>query len=106
MKGFLIVYSIDSRDSFDEITVFTDQILRIKDSNSVSIVICGNKCDLMKNREISFTEREDLSKSFHIHFLETSAHQRVNIDEYFYKLVTEIKLSRENNICLYYNLIY
>merc|ERR1712188_139359 len=42
-QGFLIVYSITSRSSFDEVAQFRDQILRVKDADKVPIVIVGNK---------------------------------------------------------------
>jgi GTPase KRas protein len=36
-KGFLLVYSITSRNSFDEIATFKDKILRAKDVDSVPL---------------------------------------------------------------------
>ncbi len=45
-EGFIVVYAINSRDAFDEVTTFRDQILRVKDADKVPMVICGNKCDL------------------------------------------------------------
>jgi len=95
-EGFLILYAINSRDSFDEVTTFYDQILRVKDKDRVPIVLCGNKCDLESDREVSKTEGEDLSKSFgNIPFFETSALNRINVDEGFSEIVREIK--RFNN---------
>lgn len=34
-KGFLLVYSVTSRSSFDDISSFKDKILRAKDVDSV-----------------------------------------------------------------------
>ena len=93
-EGFLIVFSINSRDSFDEITTFRDQILRVKDADKVPMVICGNKCDLDNEREVSKTEGEDLAKSFGVPFFECSARSRINIEESFYQLVREIIQNR------------
>ena len=42
-QGFLIVYSVTSRSSFHEVSQFRDQILRVKDADTVPIVIVGNK---------------------------------------------------------------
>jgi GTPase KRas len=52
-EGFLLVYSIDSRDSFEEISTFRDQIIRVKDNHdSVPIMLVGNKCDLDYKRQV------------------------------------------------------
>lgn len=52
-EGFLLVYSISSRQSFDEITTFQQQILRVKDRDYFPMVVVGNKCDLESEREVS-----------------------------------------------------
>ena len=52
-EGFLLVYSITSRQSFEEIQVFQQQILRVKDKDYFPIIIVGNKCDLDSEREVS-----------------------------------------------------
>jgi GTPase SAR1 family protein len=53
-QGFLIVYSIISRSSFDEVNAFREQILRVKDADRVPMVICGNKVDLESDRQVPF----------------------------------------------------
>lgn len=52
-EGFLLVYSITSRTSFEEILTFQQQILRVKDKDYFPIIIVGNKCDLDNEREVS-----------------------------------------------------
>lgn len=52
-EGFLLVYSITSRQSFDEILVFQQQILRVKDKDYFPIIVVGNKCDLEGERQVS-----------------------------------------------------
>jgi GTPase KRas protein len=52
-EGFLLVYSIVSRNSFEEISTFHQQILRVKDKDYFSIIVVANKCDLEMEREIS-----------------------------------------------------
>src|SRR6201999_2634492 len=56
-EGFLLVYSITSRQSFEEIMTFQQQILRVKDKDYFPIIVVGNKCDLESEREVS-TEGE------------------------------------------------
>ena len=52
-EGFLLVYSINSRQSFEEILTFQQQILRVKDRDYFPIIIVGNKCDLDTERQVS-----------------------------------------------------
>lgn len=60
-EGFLLVYSITSRQSFDEITTFQQQILRVKDKDYFPMVVVGNKCDLEGEREVT---RQGMSQSY------------------------------------------
>ena len=41
-----MVYSITSRESFDELASFRDHILRVKDTDKVPMVVVGNKSDV------------------------------------------------------------
>jgi GTPase SAR1 family protein len=52
-EGFLLVYSITSRQSFEEIMTFQQQILRVKDKDYFPIIVVGNKCDLDGERQVS-----------------------------------------------------
>lgn len=95
-EGFLLVYSIDSKQSFEEIRTFQQQILRVKDKDYFPIIIVGNKCDLEQDRVVSKEEGMALARSFGCKFMETSAKQRINVEQSFYELVREIrKYNRE-----------
>jgi len=52
-EGFLLVYSVTSRDSFENLKKFFSLILRVKDSNQFPMIIVGNKCDLTDSRQVS-----------------------------------------------------
>lgn len=52
-EGFLLVYSITSRTSFEEIPTFQQQILRVKDKDYFPVIVVGNKCDLEVERAVS-----------------------------------------------------
>ena len=51
-EGFLLVYSVTERDSFNLIATFHEQILRVKDTETVPIVLVGNKSDLEHGRTV------------------------------------------------------
>lgn len=57
-EGFLLVYSITSRQSFEEIMTFQQQILRVKDKDYFPIIVVGNKCDLEGERQVSKQGKE------------------------------------------------
>ena len=92
-QGFLMVYAITSRSSFEELVGFKDQILRVKEADHVPMVVVGNKSDLESERQVSSQEGQDLARNFGSPFFETSAKTRVNVEESFYHLVREIRKS-------------
>ncbi|KAL9096953.1 MAG: hypothetical protein Q9165_000917 [Trypethelium subeluteriae] len=90
-EGFLLVYSITSRQSFEEIQTFQQQILRVKDKDYFPIIVVGNKCDLESERQVSTQEGQQLARNFGCKFIETSAKSRINVDNAFYDIVREIR---------------
>lgn len=90
-EGFLLVYSITSRSSFEEISTFYQQVLRVKDKDYFPVVMVANKCDLESERQVSTAEGYEVAKRFGCPFVETSAKQRVNVDEAYNDLVREIR---------------
>ncbi|KAI9639785.1 ras small monomeric GTPase [Dioszegia hungarica] len=90
-EGFLLVYSITSRSSFEEVSTFHQQILRVKDKDYFPVVVVANKCDLEYERQVQPHEGRDLAKRFNAQCIETSAKQRVNVDEAFIAVVRAIR---------------
>ncbi|KAG1461995.1 hypothetical protein G6F55_003239 [Rhizopus delemar] len=90
-EGFILVYSITSRLSFEEVNTFYQQIRRVKDRDFFPMILVGNKCDLEGDRRVSSQEGKDLAKSFGCLFIETSAKQRIRVDDVFYDVVREIR---------------
>merc|ERR1712137_52711 len=95
-QGFLCTFAITSRSSFDEITSFREQILRVKDEDKVPMVLVGNKCDLEEERQVTTVEGQDLAKSVGCPIYETSAKARINVEEAFYELVREIRKDNQS----------
>ncbi|CCK71978.1 Ras family GTPase RAS2 KNAG_0I01930 [Huiozyma naganishii CBS 8797] len=92
-EGFLLVYSSTSKNSFDELITYYHQILRVKDTDYVPIVVVGNKIDLSGERQVPFDSGLKLANEMSAPFLETSAKEGVNVEEAFYTLV---RLVRDN----------
>lgn len=85
-EGFLLVYAINFRNSMEELQTFYDQILRVKDTDNVPVLVVGNKSDLEIERQVSYEEGLEFARSLGCPFLETSAKQRINVEEAFYGL--------------------
>jgi len=62
------------------------------------MVLCGNKCDLDNERQVTKPEGEAMAKSWQCPFHETSALARINVEEAFYDLVREIKKEQNVNV--------
>jgi len=90
-EGFLLVYSITDRDSFDSISAYHQQILRVKDTGSVPIVLVGNKCDLEDGRCVAKNEGRYIGEELGCRFVETSAKLGLNVNETFLNLVRQIR---------------
>lgn len=72
-------------------------ILKVKDLDYVPFVLAGNKCDLTEYREVPKADGEALAKKLGCKFMETSAKDRVNVDQSFYELVREVKKYQGSN---------
>ncbi|KAI9261735.1 ras-like protein 1 [Sporodiniella umbellata] len=90
-EGFLLVYSINSTMSFEEISTFHQQICRVKDRDYFPMVLVGNKCDLETERQVPSQAGKDLARKFGCQFIETSAKQRINVEEAFFEVVKDIR---------------
>ena len=51
-EGFLLVFSVTDRTSFEEVSRFHKQILRVKDRDEFPIMLVGNKADLQQQRVV------------------------------------------------------
>ena len=89
--GFFLVYSITSRDSFEEsIPKFYKAIKKIK-VKDFPLVVVGNKKDLEKDREVGYEEGEKLCKEYGCQFFETSAQSGEGVEKAFHQLIKDIK---------------
>jgi small GTP-binding protein len=88
-QGLLFVYSIVSPSTFRDITDLRERALRVKESDKISMILVGNKCDLESERQVSIEEGQDLARSFGCPFFETSAKINLNVTEAFREVARE-----------------
>lgn len=83
MNGYVLVYSISSRSSFDMIKIIRDKILDFTGLESVPCVVVGNKSDLNIQRQVSAEEGKELAQSWNCPTIETSAKHDENVCKYY-----------------------
>ncbi|KAL3077172.1 hypothetical protein niasHS_013161 [Heterodera schachtii] len=89
-QGFVLVYSITAQSTFNDLMDLRDQILRVKDTDDVPMILVGNKYDLEDERVVAKEQGMNLARQFNSSFLETSAKHKINVHEVFYDLVRQI----------------
>lgn len=94
-QGFILVYSIASRATFERLEVFRQAMLKVKRHRPVFILV-GNKCDKQYEREVSREEGLAMARDFGCRFLETSAKTPQNVEKLFTDLVRMLRSSKEN----------
>ena len=86
--AFILVYSITSRQSLEELKPIYEQICQIKgDIESIPIMLVGNKNNENQNREVDSSEGEAMAKKWKCAFMETSAKLNHNVKELFQELL-------------------
>ncbi|ELR15108.1 RAP1A, member of RAS oncogene family [Acanthamoeba castellanii str. Neff] len=95
-QGFVLVFSIIAISTFNDLPDLREQILRVKDMDSVPMVLVGNKCDLQDQRVISTDQGQQLAAKFgNCSFLESSAKTKTNVSEIFYDLIRQINRNKK-----------
>ena len=86
--AFILVFSITSRQSLEELKPIYDEIVEIKggDTEHIPIMLVGNKSDETQ-REVPVHEAGEVAKRWNCAFLETSAKTNHNVKELFQELL-------------------
>jgi len=92
-QGFILVYSIASRSTFERLDIFRQSMRRVKRGDPIFMLV-GNKCDKNHEREVSSAEGLALARQFGCDFLETSAKTAQNVDRLFMDLVRALRQTR------------
>jgi len=94
IHGYVLVYSVTSRNSFDMIQIVYDKIISYCGMNDIPCVIVGSKIDLQTSpviRQVKPDEGEDLAKVNKAAWVETSAKAGINVGKVFELCLAEIE---------------
>ena len=89
-QGFVLVYSITAQSTFNDLQDLREQILRVKDTDDVPMVLVGNKCDLEDERVVGKDQGLNLARQFNnCSFMETSAKAKIGVKDVSFCLKTQ-----------------
>lgn len=96
-QGFLLIYSLLNRQTFNDLKAIKDQILRVKNMDAVPMILVGNKSDMFDEREVSANEAKLLAEEWGCPHFETSAKTSSNVDEMFSEIVRQMKTRQQES---------
>ena len=88
--GILLVYSIDDRNSLNNLENWIKDIKDKTNYEKVPLILIGNKCDLEDERKVSKEEGEKFALKYNIKFFECSAKNNINVNQAFENLINEV----------------
>ena len=88
--GIIIVYDVTSKDSFDSVKQWLQEIERYA-SEAVNKLLVGNKSDMEAKRAVQTDQGKEMAASLKMPFLETSAKASTNVEKAFLTMAGEIK---------------
>lgn len=91
--AFALVYSVDNRESFDEVQRLRDEILELKDEKHIPLTVVGNKVDL-ENQRLVRTENimPIVEFDWNASFVEASAKTSENVLGVFKEILRQVNL--------------
>ncbi|KAF5287548.1 hypothetical protein FQR65_LT12219 [Abscondita terminalis] len=98
--AFILVYSVSSRQSLEELRPIWELIREIKgpDLTQIPVMLVGNKCDESAElREVSTSEGQSEAGSWGVNFMETSAKTNHNVKQLFQEL---LNMEKTRNVSL------
>uniref|UniRef100_A0A8C6V9A3 GTP-binding protein n=1 Tax=Neogobius melanostomus TaxID=47308 RepID=A0A8C6V9A3_9GOBI len=94
--AYLLLYSITDRASFLRASELRIALRRCRPAQHTPIILVGNKCDLVRRREVSPNEGRACAALFDCKFIETSAAMQHNVWEAFHGIVRQLRLRRDS----------
>ncbi|KAJ7179207.1 P-loop containing nucleoside triphosphate hydrolase protein [Mycena filopes] len=97
IHGYVLVYSVSSRNSFEMIQVVYDKIINFCGVTDIPCVIVGSKVDLDKSRQVKSEEGQKLATDNATAWVETSAKSNINVAKVFELCLSEIEKRTPTN---------
>lgn len=88
-NGFVVCYDITSKESFNCVTMWLNEIKK-NASEDKQVVLIGTKVDLDDERQVTKEQGQNLANNNKIPFFETSAKDGINLNETFETLSKKI----------------
>lgn len=76
-------HALESFEAEYSVRIFRcrEQILRVKNDDTIPFLLVGNKADLEDKRYVSVEEAQERAKQWSVPYVETSAKTRANVDK-------------------------
>lgn len=107
VDGYVMVFSITSRNSFDRISQINASLLSaLGDAIEIPRVLVGSMLDSSEKRQVSFGEAKALADSWGIPYIECSSKTGENVNDVFHALLREVSKDdewlneKEDNGCI------
>eukprot|EP01091_Cochliopodium_minus_P014579 TRINITY_DN4975_c0_g1_i1.p1 TRINITY_DN4975_c0_g1~~TRINITY_DN4975_c0_g1_i1.p1 ORF type:complete len:199 (-),score=52.36 TRINITY_DN4975_c0_g1_i1:60-656(-) len=85
--GIILVYSITSKSSLNDLNEIRDEVVSAKNTDDFDCIVVGNKLDLKDERTVSFDEGKEFALKWNFSFIESSSKTGINIQETFVILI-------------------
>ena len=76
-QGFVLVFSVTDRKSFNELHVWLQCVYK---NFRNCVILIGNKCDLEDERQVSYVEAKDFATRNRMLYIEVSSKDRTNVE--------------------------
>uniref|UniRef100_A0A1A8ELJ3 NFKB inhibitor interacting Ras-like 1 n=1 Tax=Nothobranchius korthausae TaxID=1143690 RepID=A0A1A8ELJ3_9TELE len=88
--GFILVYSIDSLESFRRVDVLKKEIDKSRDKKEVAVIVLGNKSDLQECRQVDQETAQQWARGEKVKLWEVTVAERNSLIEPFTQLTSRL----------------
>ncbi|XP_063041693.1 NF-kappa-B inhibitor-interacting Ras-like protein 1 [Engraulis encrasicolus] len=88
--GFVLVYSVDSLESFKKVDALKKEIDKSRDKKEVTVIVLGNKSDLRDRRQVESEVAQQWARGEKVKLWEVSVAERSSLIEPFTTLTSRL----------------